>query len=251
MLNTSDVKSLSKGGTTVSLEEISNSIDNKLSIDNLKAGNEGIIINKAASGEFVEVKNNIKAGNNITISSYNNAMYIGFNTNQAIDGLTLAAGQYSEIYADGSYGINFIWNDQGKSTTTLPIAYSGQDATVLTNRNTKTLFGNQSIFGSGNIDLYRHVITVKGYSNDAAIEPALITLISSKSVKIDSLTKLFTALSDYAETGYPASGAEKVHNETVISIFPSATGSFETSTGSSIPISILEPIEVTDTVTTV
>lgn len=55
MLNTSDVKSLSKGGTTVSLEEISNNIDNKLSIDSLKGGN-GIVIDKAAMGETVEVK---------------------------------------------------------------------------------------------------------------------------------------------------------------------------------------------------
>ena len=113
----------------------------------IKAGNNGIIINKAASGEFVEVKNNIKAGDNISISSYNGNMYISLNTNDPISGLTLATGQYSEIYVDGSYGINFIWNDQGKSTTTLPVAYSGQDAIILTNRN-----------------LYRHVIRFEGYT---------------------------------------------------------------------------------------
>lgn len=55
MLNTSDVKSLSKGGTTVSLEEISNSIDNKLSIDNL-TGSNGIEIVKNAAGDRAEVK---------------------------------------------------------------------------------------------------------------------------------------------------------------------------------------------------
>lgn len=54
MLNTSDVKSLSKGGTTVSLEGISNSIDNKLSIDNL-TGSNGIEIVKNAAGDKVEV----------------------------------------------------------------------------------------------------------------------------------------------------------------------------------------------------
>lgn len=64
MLNTSDVKSLSKGGTTVSLEGISNSIDNKLSIDNL-TGSNGIEIAKNTAGDKVEVKLN----NNITLGA--------------------------------------------------------------------------------------------------------------------------------------------------------------------------------------
>ena len=62
MLTTSDVKSLSKGGTTVSLEEISNNIDNKLSIDNLTGGN-GIEIAKNTAGDKVEAK----LSNNITL----------------------------------------------------------------------------------------------------------------------------------------------------------------------------------------
>lgn len=55
MLNTSDVKSLSKGGTTVSLEEISNNVDNKLSIDNL-TGSNGISIAKNTAGDKIDVK---------------------------------------------------------------------------------------------------------------------------------------------------------------------------------------------------
>lgn len=65
MLNTSDVKSLSKGGTTVSLEEISNSIDNKLSIDSL-TGYNGIVIDKAATGGSVQVK----MGNGFDLGDY-------------------------------------------------------------------------------------------------------------------------------------------------------------------------------------
>ena len=164
----------------------------------IKAGN-GIIIDKAANTEFVEVKTNITAGNNITATNNNGVLNIRFNTDNPIDGLTLATGQYSEIYVDGSYGINFIWNDQGKSVTTLPVAYSGQDATILTDRNTKTLFGDQSIIGSGNIDLYRHVITGEGSGCFWAT-----TLISSKNTPIDSLTDLYNALADY--DFYPASG---------------------------------------------
>ncbi len=220
----------------------------------IKAGT-GISIDKAASGEFVEVKNtgitNIVAGNNITATNTNGVVNISFNTNNSIDGLTLASGQYSEVYVDGSYGIQFYWNDQQKSTTTLPVAYAGQDAIILTDRNTKTLFGNQSIMGSGNIDLYRHVIKFAGYSNDAVVEYAYMTLISSKSVKIDSLTKLFSALSDYAEVGYPCIGREKLNNETIIAVYPSANGYFETSTGSSIGFAILNEVTITDTITTV
>lgn len=216
----------------------------------IKAGN-GIIIDKAANTEFVEVKTNITAGNNITLTSHQDAIQIDFNTNNPIDGLTLATGQYSEIYVDGSYGMNFIWNDQGKSTTTLPIANSGQDATILTDRSVKTLFGNQSIVGAGNIDLYKHVIRFTGYGNGTAVEYAYITLISSKSVKIESLTKLFTALSDYADVGYPCTGREKLNNETIIAIYPSANGSFETSAGSSIGFATFNEVTITDTVTTV
>lgn len=216
----------------------------------IKAGN-GIIIDKAANTEFVEVKANITAGNNITVTNNNGAMNIRFNTNNPIDGLTLASGQYSEVYVNGSYGINFIWNDQQKSTTTLPVAYFGQDATILTNRNVKTLFGNQSIVGSGNIDLYRHVIRFTGYGDSTVVEHAYMTLISSKDVKIDSLTKFFSALSDYAEVGYPCTGREKLNNETIISVYPSASGYFDTSSGSSIGFAAFNEVTIIDTVTTV
>ena len=200
----------------------------------IKAGNNGIIINKAASGEFVEVKNNIKAGDNITVSSYNGAMYISLNTNDPINGLTLAPGQYSEIYVEGSYGINFIWNDQQKSITTLPVAYSGEDAIILTNRN-----------------LYRHVIRFEGYSNDAVVQYAYMTLISSNGNKIDSLTIFNSALSAYTDVGYPCTGREKLSNEPIIAVYPGANGFFETSFGRNINLSTLEQITITDTITTV
>lgn len=200
----------------------------------IKAGNNGIIINKSASGEFVEVKNNIKGGDNISVSSYNGNMYINLDTNQAINGLTLATGQYSEIYVDGSYGVNFIWNDQQKSTTTLPVAYSGKDAIILTNRN-----------------LYRHVIRFEGYSNDAVVQYAYMTLISSNGNKIDSLTNFNSALSDYDIVGYPCTGREKLSNEPIIAVYPGTNSFFETSFGRNINLSTLEQITITDTITTV
>lgn len=199
----------------------------------IKAGNNGIIINKAASGEFVEVKNNIKAGNNITVLSYNGAMYIGFNTNDPISGLSLAPGQYSEINVEGSYGINFIWNGQRKSVTTLPCAYSGEDAIILTNRN-----------------LYRHVIKFEGNGDHIYME-AYITLISSNGTKIDSLTTFFSAFSEYANVDYPCTGRDRVNSETIITVYPNSNGGFSTSAGSSIGMANLQQVTITDTVTTV
>lgn len=199
----------------------------------IKAGN-GISINKAASGEFVEVKTNLIAGNNITLMSHQGRVQIDFNTNDPINGLSLGAGQYSEIYVEGSYGVNFIWNDQGKSVTTLPCAYSGQDAIILTNRN-----------------LYRHVIRFEGYSNDAVVQYAYITLISSNGNTIDSLTTLNSALSAYEIIGYSCTGREKLSNEPIIAVYPGTNGFFETSFGRNINLSMLEEITITDTVTTV
>lgn len=226
----------------------------------IKAG-DGISIDRAANEDFVVVKNtgitNIVAGNNITATNTNGVVNIKFNTDQSISGLTLATGQYSEIYVDGSYGIQFIWNDQEKSTTTLPVAYAGQDAIILTNKNTKTLFRNQSIMGSGNIDLYRHVIHIQCYNNHGRVD-GYVMLISSRGVKIDSLTKLFTAMSDYAGNEYPANGNGNgdYSNAIIITIDPSSTGGFYTTDGFLSFSEVFGPsqsgqITVTDIVTTV
>lgn len=198
----------------------------------IKAGN-GITINKAASGEFVEVKTKLIAGNNIDLMSNQGAIQINFNTNDPLDGLSLAAGQYSEIYVEGSYGVNFIWNDQGKSITTLPCAYSGKDAIILTNRN-----------------LYRHVIKFVGYGDHIDIE-AYITLVSSNGNKIDSLTTFFSAFSEYANVDYPCVGRDKVNSETIITVYPNSNGGFSTSAGSTIGFPNIQQAEITDTVTTV
>ncbi len=122
---------------------------------------------------------------------------------------------------------------------------------LLKSTNVKTLFGNQSIVGTGNIDLYRHVINFVGFGEYAQVDPAFIIIISSSDVKIDSLTKLFTALSDYAESGYPASGRENIHNKAITSIYPRADGYFDTSTGSSIDFAEFIEITITDNLTTV
>ncbi len=59
------------------------------------------------------------------------------------------------------------------------------DAGTESEYQTKTLFGNQSIWGEGNIDLYEHDVVITK-SNAAAY----LTIYSSKNTKIDSLTDL-------------------------------------------------------------
>lgn len=67
-----------------------------------------------------------------------------------------------------------------------------QVGTMVTKENTKTLFGNQSIVGTGNIDLYRHHIHAVGRPTGNFY----IDFISSKNLVVDSLTDLKTLLGD-------------------------------------------------------
>lgn len=60
----------------------------------------------------------------------------------------------------------------------------------------KTLFGNQSIVGSGNIDLYRHNITISVLNSAQPLAWVYITYISSSNLKVDSLTDLKTLIKE-------------------------------------------------------
>ena len=152
----------------------------------------------------------------------------------------------------GGASAKFIWQGYGSGSTILEANIdTSTEQHILTDANTKQIFGEYSLYGSGNIDLYRHVIRFAGYGMDAVVEYAYMTLISSKDAKIDSLTKFFSALSNYADVGYPCTGREKLNNETIIVVYPGASGYFETSTGNNISFSILEQVTITDTVTTV
>ena len=76
--------------------------------------------------------------------------------------------------------------------------------TLVTDASFKTLFGNQNIVGSGNIDLYQHIITI--LLNDGTKTAAIIvSKISSSNLQVDSLTDLKTLFG--ATFTYPCSGA--------------------------------------------
>lgn len=82
---------------------------------------------------------------------------------------------------------------------------TSEPITLLADKNVKTLFGNQSIVGTGNIDLYRHNVQIRRGTTGS--EKYIYTsLYSSKNTPIDSLTDLKTMLNLSASETYPAYG---------------------------------------------
>lgn len=84
----------------------------------------------------------------------------------------------------------------------------------------KTIFGNQSIVGSGNIDLYRHNITISVLSNTEPLAWVYITYISSSNLKVDSLTDLKTLIKELQTSSkVSCTGYLIASHETIISIY--------------------------------
>ena len=70
---------------------------------------------------------------------------------------------------------------------------------------TKTLFGNKSVLGEGNIDLYRHNVQIR-QGTTGSENFIYTTLYSSKKTNIDSITDLKKMLNLSAGETYPAHG---------------------------------------------
>ena len=70
---------------------------------------------------------------------------------------------------------------------------------ILRQDNVKTLFGNQSIYGSGNIDLFIHSLAITATASNISAIKVLLRYPSSSNIKIDSLTDLYTACSKFGE----------------------------------------------------
>lgn len=70
---------------------------------------------------------------------------------------------------------------------------------------TKTLFGNKSVLGEGNIDLYRHNVQIR-QGTTGSERYIYTTLYSSKKTPINSITGLKTMLNLSASETYPARG---------------------------------------------
>lgn len=90
--------------------------------------------------------------------------------------------------SDRLYMVDLSYN----GVDTLEVNYVQEE--LLIADNVKTLFGEQSIIGQGNIDLYRHTLgIIKAKAEYADTEyRMLITYYSSKNLKVDSLQDLTT-----------------------------------------------------------
>lgn len=163
----------------------------------------GILIDKKADADKVEVK--VDQSKNFTIYGdlTRNGGYFTVD-NSSLN--SMAEGSLYTSYGNED-GIPTIYHKQPNGTTRYKFPVDGKSQTVLTSKNVKTLFGNKSIFGSGNIDLFRHYVTFTP-SDMTGGSGLRLVIYSSNNLKVDSLTDLKTLLGNTFE--YPATGSFKL-----------------------------------------
>lgn len=189
-------------------------------LNGLLSGGNGIAIAKNAAGDKVEVGIS-RSGFELGTSSTDRTgiEFVCNSTTQTINFISLDGDRLlicnmmdstrSSIILLGSSGEGTMiaYNDMMYT----PDSSSSEVKHYLREGNVKTLFGNQSIYGSGNIDLYRHIVWIH---NNTSGHKVYITVhvISSSNTPIDSLTDLFTVLSDYANEWYPCNGRVELNS---------------------------------------
>lgn len=126
------------------------------------------------------------AGNNIVIDGTTIAV------DGSLTGITGLSGLYTMSVIDsisaGGVTITSVNNDEY-----IHVFWPSTTGTMTTNNSFKTLFGNQNIVGSGNIDLYNHFITI--IMQTAKIgkhAKAFVKRTSSNNLEVNSLTDLKT-----------------------------------------------------------
>lgn len=127
---------------------------------------------------------------------------------------------------------------------------------ALNSDNVKTLFGNQSILGSGNIDLYNHDIEITGLDSGTPISIEF-NRVSSKNLVVNSINDLITLLGNefrISVSGYDGEGglaAESVRNIHMLSTTDGG-GYLRYHIGSEdYAVADITDLTITDTVTTV
>ena len=122
---------------------------------------------------------------------------------------------------------------QRRGTGTLTAAAPVQDDECVTKGSLKTLFGNKSLVGEGNVDIYKH--NIKGTSGNSTF---YLRLYSSNNLKVSSLTDLKTLLgATFEESATGSNNVIAVTNEKIL---------FADGTNASIA-----GYTITDTVTTI
>lgn len=173
-------------------------------LNGLLSGSNGIAIAKNSTGDKVQValdlsKIEVTAATGImTLTA--DASYTASSPiikvvlkNNSASYTTIGSGHVS--VHDSGYGSHVdisgidISVYDGDMDTTYYFLHSG---------NTKKIFG-KSIYGYGNIDLYKHSLVITATATNVSEIKALITFPSSSNTKIDSLTDLYTACSKFGE----------------------------------------------------
>lgn len=133
----------------------------------------------------------ISLGDSLKYESSSNAFEIG--TNLEVDGVARLPHIVIDPTKEGG-GVDITFD---KDTSQLKFNFLGDgisyvlepdlsDGSIVTTDMLKTLFGNQSMYGEGNIDLYRHQLKV----TDARSIIGTFIIISSNNLVIDSLQDL-------------------------------------------------------------
>lgn len=136
-------------------------------------------------------------------------------------GRTMIRGAYNSYqFTLSPYAVSITNGINTVSMSATGITYGS--AAFLRSDNVKTLFGNQSIYGSGNIDIYKHNISLTNTSN----KNMSFQLISSNNLVVDSLTDLKT-LTNEKET-FAAFGQCLYNNSTEIIIGVGKTSIYST-----------------------
>ena len=126
---------------------------------------------------------------------------------------------------------------------------AGGDIYVLTRGNTKTLFGNKSLYGTGNIDLYHHEINY-GAINDGITITVNFEHYSSNNLKADSLIDVKTLLGNTFKKGIFGSITNTATGKALTPLYISETNIFYIGEDGSVQNQSLTG-NFTDTVTTI
>lgn len=117
----------------------------------------------------------------------------------------------------------------------------------------KTLFGNQSLVGEGNIDLYKHKLTLNG---STATIKFTFEFISSKNLVCDSVADLRTLIGGTGDTfnGFyiaDSSLTSAPSGVAYLTVNPGVCQFYYIASGSTTPVAPINVTTVTDKVTTI
>lgn len=130
-------------------------------------------------------------GAQIEMYNENQKVYFIDEVNQELTMMKFQNSDAQYVTELSAKGVSVKENSLQKAVTIyydkIEMFYDNSSKQFLHQGNVKTLFGNKSIYGSGNIDLYRHTVTV-------TVTGGTITFseISSNNLEINSLTDLKT-----------------------------------------------------------